>query len=154
MLINDEEVFKSDPYKSGMFKADPYHAKRDLSARLVVVLDGQYPRRGLKLIAQPSRAVCRHQVHELIITDQDVEPGNTVDPIAYLGFAEFEQGGVMVAGDQVVIEGQVVGSVAGFDETHMPNHLNIVIRGEMRSGRQRQLQLGQEVKFIKPMAEK
>jgi hypothetical protein len=139
----------SDPYRNKMFKSDPYFAKSVLTGKLVVVLDGQYPERGLSLIPQPSRAICRYQVHELIMTDQDARPGDTVNPIAYLGFVEFQQGGVMVAGDRVVVDGEDIGFVCGFDETHMPNHLNIVVQGERVSGRQRNLSLGQQVEFIK-----
>ena len=140
---------ESDPYNRKMFKADPYYAKSILAGKLAVILDGQYPERGLKLIPQPSRAICRYQVHELIVTDEVAGPGDTVDPIAYLGFVEFYQGGVLVAGDRVMVDGEDIGAVCGFDETHMPNHLNIVLRGERISGRGRKLSLGQEVQFIK-----
>lgn len=153
MLINDEEVNESDPYRNQMFKTDPYYAKSVLGGRLVVILDGQYPQRGLKLIPQPSRAICRYQIHELIVTDQQAGPGATVDPIAYLGFAEFSQGGVLVAGDRLLIAGEEIGVVAGFDETHMPNHLNIVLRGERISGRGRNLVLDQQIQFIKAGAQ-
>jgi|SRR5690554_470171 len=132
-----------------MFKADPYFAKVSLKGKLVVILDGEYPNRGLSLIPQPSRAICRNDIHELILTDSDAGPGDTVDPIAYLGFMEFQQGGVMVAGDKVIIDGEEVGYISGFDETHMPNHLNIVVKGRRISGRQRNLKLEQQVEFIK-----
>lgn len=132
-----------------MFKADPYFAKVPLTGRLVVVLDGTYPERGLTLIPQPSRAICRHQIHELIVTDQEAAPGSIVNPIAYLGFVEFAQGGVMVAGDRVEVNGEDIGYICGFDETHMPNHLNIVVRGVRKSGRERDLKLEQQVNFIK-----
>lgn len=132
-----------------MFKADPYYAKTPLQGSLVVVLEGDYPARGLKLISQPSRAICRHQIHELIFTDQPAGPGDIVDPISYLGFMEFIQGGVMVAGDRVLVNGLEVGTIAGFDETHMPNHLNIVIQGERKSGAARGLKLGDKLEFVK-----
>ena len=140
----------TDPYQNKMFKADPYYAKTTLTGKLVVVLDGQYPERGLSLIPQPSRAICRHQIHELIVTDQDVGPGGIVNPIAYLGFVEFQQGGVMVAGDRVVVDGKDVGYICGFDETHMPNHLNVVVHGQMLSGRSRGFNLQQQIQFVKP----
>jgi len=149
LLINDEEVRITDPYRNKMFKADPYYAKTILEGKLVVVLDGEYPKRGLSLIPQPSRAISVHQVHELIVTDQDAEPGSTVDPIAYLGFVEFGQGGVMVSGDRVEVNGEDIGYICGFDETHMPNHLNIVVRGQRVSGRERGFKLEQQVRFIK-----
>lgn len=133
-----------------MFKADPYYAKSPLAGSLVVVLDGEYPQRGLKLIPQPSRAVCRNEVHEMIVTDEEAEPGSSVNPIAYLGFVEFAQGGVIVAGDRVSVNGEDIGYVCGFDETHMPNHLNIVVRGQRLSGRQRGFKLAEHVLFTKP----
>jgi hypothetical protein len=132
-----------------MFKADPYYAKTVLTGKLVVVLDGQYPERGLRLIPQPSRAICRHQIHELIVTDQKAGPGDIVNPIAYMAFIEFQQGGVMVVGDRVIVDGEDVGYICGFDETHMPNHLNIVVRGQLLSGRERGFLLEQQVQFAK-----
>lgn len=149
LLINDEEVRKTDPYRNKMFKADPYYAKTILVGNLAVILDGQYPERGLTLIPQPSRAICRYDVHELIVTDDDAKPGDIVNPIAYLGFVEFERGGVMVVGDRVEVNGEDIGYICGFDETHMPNHLNIVVRGQRNSGRERGFELEQQVKFIK-----
>jgi len=132
-----------------MFQEDPYYAKSPLVGKLVVVLDGQFPERGLSLIPQPSRAIRRFDIHELIVTDQEAEPGSIINPIAYLGFVEFEQGGVMVAGDKVSVDGELIGYICGFDETHMPNHLNIVVLGQRLSGRQRGLELKQQILFEK-----
>lgn len=36
-------------------------------------------------------------------------------------------------GDKVSLEGKVIGEVAGFDEIHMPNHRNIIIKSERRA---------------------
>jgi hypothetical protein len=126
-----------DPYASGMFKSNPYAAKTSIQGELVVVLRGTYPNRGLQLITPPSRALNLGEVHELIITDQPCRPGDQVDPIAYLGFFAVTTPGVMVVGDEMCIAGQVVGTIAGFDETHMPNHLNIVVQGERTDGETR-----------------
>jgi hypothetical protein len=80
-------------------------------------------------------------VHELIFTDETAaRPGTSVNRIAYLGFFVAEQSGVIVEGDEFFLEGQLVGNLAGFDETHMPNHLNIVIKA--LSGRKTGLELG------------
>jgi fumarate reductase subunit C len=86
----------------------------------------------------------------MIVTDEEAEPGSSVNPIAYLGFVEFAQGGVIVAGDRVSVNGEDIGYVCGFDETHMPNHLNIVVRGQRLSGRQRGFKLAEHVLFTKP----
>lgn len=55
-----------------------------------------------------------------------------MDRIAYLGFVEIISGGVLVAGDELLIDGKVLGRIAGFDETHLPNHINIVIISDKR----------------------
>lgn len=139
----------NDPYKTGMFKENPYHAKSDVCGELRVVLAGRYEERGLSLIAPVSRCVCRHEVHELIVSDEEtIGPGVTVNRIAYIGFAEITAGGVIIAGDEVTIDGQKIGVIAGFDLTHMPNHLNIVIKSDGRqSGAERGLLLNSSVVF-------
>lgn len=138
-----------DPYQRAVFTKNPYRAKVPLRGKLVVVLDGQVADRGLELIRQPSRAVCKGQVHELIVTEQSAYPGDRVDPIVYLGFVEFENGGVLVTGDKLLVGGQEIGHVCGFDETHMPNHINIVVHGRAVSSCDRNLMIGLDVLFVK-----
>ena len=122
-----------DPYKAGMFKTDPYVVKRSIKGELVVVLDGYMENRGLKLIAPISRCILKNEIHELLFTDEiDAGPGMSVDKISYLGFFEVEQGSVMVSGDEVFLNNQLIGHIAGFDETHMPNHLNIIMKRQNR----------------------
>lgn len=138
-----------DPYQAGMFKANPYAAKSDIVGRLVVILDGRLEGRSLQLITPISRAVRRFDVHELIFTDEEATPGQRVNRIAYLGFIEIMEGGVLVVGDELLVRGEPVGKIAGFDETHMPNHLNIVIRSpERTSGLERGIAIGSEVRFV------
>lgn len=123
----------TDPYQAGLFSASPYAEKRDVLGRLVVVLRGKLEQRGLTLIAPISRAVQKYEIHELIITDEaGAGPGSRVDRIAYAGFVEIITGGVLVSGDELICAGIVLGKIAGFDETHLPNHLNIVVRAEKR----------------------
>lgn len=122
-----------DPYKSGLFARNPYVCKRPCSGRMVVVLDGKMEERKLKLINPISRALLQGEIHELIVTDEaEAAPGRQVDRIAYWGFFEVEAGTVVVTGDEIMIGEAVLGTIAGFDETHMPNHLNIVIKAENR----------------------
>ncbi len=122
-----------DPYEKGMFKQNPYAAKRDCLGKLVVVLDGKIADRGLQLITPISRALAVGDIHELIVTDEDTAgPGREVNAIAYVGFFEVLQGTVIVTGDEIKIGKLTVGKIAGFDETHMSNHLNIVIKSEKR----------------------
>ncbi len=139
----------NDPYASGKFAASPYAAKTDVTAALTVVLRGTLDDRGLELIKPISRCVRRDDIHELILTDEpDAGPGGRVNRIAYLGFAAFTAGGVLVSGDAVSLDGRRIGTLAGFDETHMPNHLNIVVKADRRGdGVERGAALGMAVRF-------
>jgi len=137
----------TDPYKSGMFKVNPYAKKRPCEGKLAVVLDGKMEGRKLQLIVPPSRAVLAGEIHELIVTDElEAAPGQEVNRIAYWGFFEVVMPTVMVSGDTVWIGNRKLGKIAGFDETHMPNHLNIVIKAaERQTGVELDLQLEDKV---------
>ncbi len=121
-------ILGNDPFQKGLLSKDLYYAKRCVEGHLAVVMDGKAEKRGLELIVPKARAVRRHEMHELIFTcDSNAAPGRRVDPISFLGFMDVETGGVISQGDQVYVDDAPVGYVAGFDETHSPNHLNIVI---------------------------
>ena len=118
----------TDPYARKLIKHDFFHAKRPVAGTVVVVLDGYLDNRSLSLIPPISRAYPEHAIVELIATDEAaVAPGGSVQAIAYLGFVELLTSGVIVVGDEVVVGGQVVGTIAGYDDTHMPNHQNVVV---------------------------
>ncbi|MBL8698036.1 MAG: hypothetical protein JNK67_06675 [Alphaproteobacteria bacterium] len=123
-------------------RARPDYPRVDIPGALVGVMRLKVLDRGMSLITPWTRAVRRFDVHELIVTDADAGPGDTVARCAYLGFAEFAAGGVAMSGDELWIDGARIGTVAGFDETHMPNHQNIVIRGDaLLTGLERGLRL-------------
>ncbi len=137
-----------DPYARGAFKSNPYFSKKDISSGLVVILQGYFPDRNLELINPISRALLSGEIHEIILTDEDAGPGDTVNNIAYLGFVEIAEAGVAVVGDLVLVDEEEVGRLAGFDVTHMPNHLNIVVKTDLlKSGADRGFRLGQTLKF-------
>jgi len=53
-----------------------------------------------------------------------------------------------VIGDEVIADGVKIGEVAGFDETHFPNHMNILIRvKELKTGFEMGLKLGTSIIF-------
>ncbi|HMM20142.1 MAG TPA: hypothetical protein PKA10_05330 [Selenomonadales bacterium] len=141
-----------DPYAAGKLSTNPYAKKTPVHGPLVVVLDGQMENRGLELITPISRCLRTHDIHELILTDEaEARPGAKVDRIAYLGFFSVAQGGVLVSGDRVYLNERPVGVLAGFDETHMPNHLNIVIRTDRRqTGVEFAAELGMNIYFAMP----
>lgn len=123
----------TDPYSNGILKVHPYVKKKDVTGELVAILEGSLENRGLHLIKPISRVLCEDEIHEIIVTDeQDAAPGKTVNAIAYLGFFEVKSGGVIVTGDEVYLKGHFIGTIAGFDETHMPNHINIIIKAPQR----------------------
>ena len=138
-----------DPYAAGMFRSHPFARKRDVKARLAVILRGKLEERGLNLVVPISRAVKKNEVHEIIITDESAAgPGSEVNRIAYVGFAEIVSGGVLVVGDELVCGDRLLGTIAGFDETHLPNHLNIVLFGERLTGVELNLALESEITIM------
>ncbi len=138
-----------DPYAAGKFCSNPYAQKSDVVGSLVVILDGRMEDRGLELITPISRCLRTHDVHELILTDEpEARPGGKVNRIAYLGFFELASGGVIVSGDRVLLNEVCIGTLAGYDETHMPNHLNIVIQTDkLLTGIELDAGLGNKITF-------
>ncbi|HIJ55149.1 MAG TPA: hypothetical protein HPQ03_03385 [Deltaproteobacteria bacterium] len=117
----------TDPYLSGLVPKNPFHKKLPVSGSLVAVLNLKYDRRGMKLMPQRSRAFLKNEIHELLLTDETAASGDTVERIFCLGFFEVASGGIIIKGDTLKIRDRVIGTVAGFNSDHMPNHLNIVI---------------------------
>lgn len=138
-----------DPHVEGRVNRTHYSSKTELSARLFAVLDLTVEDRGLNLIPQLSRAVKRGDVLELICTDEEgAGPDTAVNRTAYVGFAEVSEAGLLLYGDAVAIGQEEIGKVSGFDETHLPNHLNVVIRSEgLVTGREMELPLDAPVTF-------
>lgn len=138
---------KAQPYTGGVPPQNFFASRRPVGGKLVAVMQGRLDGRGLQLILQPSRAVCQGEIHELIVsTEQGIGPGSTVNRVTYVGFVEFDPGGVIYFGDTVRIGNMEIGRIAGFDSTHLPNHMNIVIAAaELKSGLERGLSLEQAV---------
>ena len=128
-----------------------YAANRPVHGGVVTVLDSTHESRGLKLIPTYSRALPRNSIHELIATDElDKKPGDTANRIAYLAFFEVSRGGCVIVGETLVVDGKSVGPVLGFDETHEPNHINIIVGVTKRStGPQLKIAVGSKIKFVR-----
>lgn len=118
----------ADPYARKMTNRTFFAAKAAVRGRVVTVLRGMLEARELHLIAPISRAFPAGSIVELISTDEPgAVPGATVDRIGYIAFVELTDGGILLAGDAVEIDGKKIGTIAGFDDTHMPNHQNIIV---------------------------
>ena len=140
-----------EPYASGMIKKSSYAQKKIIKGKLVAILDVAIEQRGLKLITPHSRAMKKNEIHELIITEEkSAAPGKTVNSVAYVCFFEIEKGGVMVVGDRVYIGEKLIGKIIGFDDTHMPNHQNIILYAPKKeTGVGLEITLEEEILFKK-----
>lgn len=141
-----------DPYVDGLLKDSIFAERSVVKGQLVAILTGEVENRKLQLIEPPSRALRRGEIHELILTDdRNASPGAEVDPISYVAFFEVTEPGIVLAGDYLYLAGNHTGFLAGYDETHMPNHMNIVFYSEKRrSGLTMGLGLGAEIRFEYP----
>ncbi len=125
-----------------------FSAKRDITGRPVLVSYRRISGRGLRLEKLYSRALCKYDIHELISTGETAGPGDDVQDVAYIGFFEVERGGDLRIGDVLRVGEREIGRVLGFDMTHFPNHMNIVVgTAEQVTGRDLGLTLNDELCF-------
>jgi hypothetical protein len=142
-----------DPYVNKLLdKEFPCTDKSLVAGRINCILQARAEQRGLELCPYPSRAVLQHEIHELILTAEEAGPGKRVDRIAYLGYFEVLEGGVLWVGDRVEVDCQVVGRLAGYDLTHFPNHMNIIIQAQapLRTGFESGYKPGAAITFTLP----
>lgn len=139
----------TDPYADGQLSMPPYVAKALVTGNVCAVLNQTLDYRGLQLIVQPSRVVNAGDVHEIILTDErPAGPGLRVDRVCGIAFITVTRPGVILSGDLVTAGGHELGYVVGFDESHAPNHLNIVLRAEQRAtGDVLGIAIGDEISF-------
>lgn len=136
-----------DPYKRNLVNSTFYHAKKDIVCEVVVVLDGKLENRELHLISPISRAFSEGTIIELIATDEtEAKPGEVVNNIAYIAFVELKNSGVLLNGDPVIWNEKIIGSICGYDDTHMPNHQNTIISvAERIPGKELGLKIGDKI---------
>ncbi|MCX5382369.1 Gfo/Idh/MocA family protein [Streptomyces sp. NBC_00083] len=106
-------------------------AKEPVGAHLVKLLFHRRDDRGMSLSPWGSRCVRAGDVHELVTTtDHPSAPGDRIDAVGFLGFAEFTRATVLERGDQLWLGERLIGVVVGFDECHAPNHYNVLIHSD------------------------
>lgn len=140
-----------DPYVNNLLNQElPLSEKTDVVGKINCTLRARAEERGLELAPFPSRAICTGEIHELILTLEEAAPGKRVNRIAYLGFFEITEGGILWAGDEVYVNGTMIGRLAGYDLTHYPNHFNIIIRVSepLLTGFEMGVHPGAEVRFV------
>lgn len=126
-----------------------YKARRRVVGGLVYVSLQRTAGRNMQLEDLRSRAVLRNEVHELILSaDASTGPGSVARDVAYVGFFEIQTGGMVLVGDEVWAGETHVGTLAGFDLTHFPNHLNIVVATSTpATGAELGLEVGTTISF-------
>lgn len=122
----------SDPYLTGVIPSNIYSLRKNISGVMVAVMDLHLENRNLNLILQPTRVLKKYDIVELIGTLEYSVLGEKVDSITYLGFLEVMEGGVIKRDDEVLMGNLFLGKILGYDETHMPNHLNVIIKMEFK----------------------
>ncbi len=136
-----------EPYKK-INAQKIYYKKREIRGKIVAILDLVLDKRELSLIIPQSRALRQGEIHEIIFTTERKAPGDKVDKVAYVGFFEIEEGGVAIIGDILEIEGREVATLIGFNETHMPNHQNIVfLHKDLTTGKELGIALGDSIRI-------
>ncbi len=137
------------PYDTKRITPDLYGDRRRVEGEIIAILHVSFKDRGLKLLDTKSRAVLKHEIHELMITDEkEAAPGGSVDRVLAVAFFEIINGGLIVSGDKVVVEGRPIGSLVGYDMNHMPNHMNVLIRSSTLD--EPSLTIGEKIFFIRP----
>ena len=136
----------SSPYDFKRITPSVYGYRRPVKGEIVALLHVYFKDRGLELIETKSRALCKDEIHELMITDEEgAAPGGGAERVRAIAFFEIKQPGLIVVGDKVSIQDKKLGKVAGYDETHMPNHMNILIKSD--SVEEPLIKVGDEVEF-------
>jgi hypothetical protein len=136
----------SAPYDFRRITTSIYGDKRPVEGEIVAVLHIEFYDRGLELIQTKSRTVKLNEIHELMITDEkEAAPGGGADRVRAVAFFEITRSGLIVMGDNVTIEEKKLGTLAGYDVTHMPNHINVVVKAETID--EPLLRVGDKVRF-------
>ena len=119
------------PYDPNLITPSVYGDRRPVTGEIVALLHITFEDRNLELIHSRSRGLRKNEIHELMITDEeDAVPGGGADRVSAIAFFEVLEGGLAVVGDKFSIAGRLLGRVAGYDMTHMPNHMNVLVKSE------------------------
>ena len=108
-----------------------YGAKRAIMGEVVTELNARGS--GLRLSKDWSRAVKIGDIHEIMLTEAELSPGDELKDFTAIAFFEASQGSHSVIGDRLYLNEVEVGVLVGYEMNHMPNHMNIVfmVEGEV-----------------------
>ncbi|MFD8212270.1 Gfo/Idh/MocA family protein [Streptomyces sp. NPDC059697] len=130
-------------------------SKNPVSTKVVRLLFHVTENRGMTLSPWGSRAIPAGQIHELVTTtDRPSAEGDRVDRAGFLGFVEFQDPAMLCRGDEVWVRqpgraDRRIGTLAGFDECHYPNHYNVLIDSDrLWTAGDISLEPGDEIRFV------
>ncbi|MFG2263759.1 Gfo/Idh/MocA family protein [Streptomyces sp. NPDC048720] len=138
-----------DAYAAG--RGERRRSKLPARTKVVRLLFHTSDKRGMSLSEWGTRCVSAGEIHELVTTtDRPRGAGDRIDAVGFLGFVEFQEGTVIALGDEVrLADGRLVGTVAGFDECHFPNHYNVVIASDrLWTATSAAIRPGDEIRFV------
>lgn len=151
MDLNIKKTEISAGEQISKLNGNQFYEKRECEGEICVVLHARIDQREMNLMAVPSRAVLKNEIHELISIDEETpSSGIFRTNVAYWGFFEVTVGSVLAISDEVNVGGKIVGRIAGFDQTHMPNHLNILVKvANKATGKELNLRVGDKVSIVR-----
>lgn len=104
---------------------------RPVTGIVVAIVGGQGEGLDLTPMTEVVRVLQPEYVYELVYAGGLSGPGTTEPRYTSLGFFEVKQGAVAVVGDDVRVRGSVLGEVTGFDGSHLPDHLHVIVGGKV-----------------------
>ncbi|OIK07782.1 Gfo/Idh/MocA family protein [Streptomyces monashensis] len=130
-------------------------SKNPVSTKVVRLLFHITEDRGMTLSPWGSRAVSVGEIHELVTTtDRPRAEGDKVNRAGFVGFVEFQDPAMLCRGDEVWVRqagrpDRRIGTLAGFDECHYPNHYNVLIDSDrLWTAGDIDLKPGDEIRFV------
>lgn len=119
------------PYNPNLLTPEVYGNRRPVLGKIIALLHITFDERKLELVSARSRGLRKYEIHELMVTDEiTARPGGGVDRVSAIAFFEINEGGLVVVGDKISIGGRYLGKVAGYNMTHMPNHMNLLVKAD------------------------
>ena len=115
-----------------------YGAKRAILGEVVTEVNAKG--RGLVLSKEWSRAVKIGEIHEIMLSESLLSPGDSLPEFTAIAFFEVVQGSHSVIGDKLYLNEVEVGALVGYEM----NHMNIVF---MVKGNYPEFRLGDKIKI-------
>lgn len=104
-----------------------FSEKVTIKAQWLAIMDHERKDRAITLSPYKTRCLQVNEIHEFMLCAENSDISLPINHIKYLGFAEIQNGGIVEVGDYVLNSENFQAKITGFDETHYPNHYNIVL---------------------------